>query len=196
MKATIPPALALFAGMALLAGCTKSSSDEESWQPVAPGDMSTSQKEQQKRAMGAKEAMFGQLMGKLTQEIAKGGPASAISVCQEEAPRIAQQVSTEKGIKIGRTSRKLRNPKNQPPAWAKELIEQSIAEPAFFANSKGEFAALLPIKLLPQCVVCHGSGEQIPAEVRTALTQRYPDDQATGFKEGDLRGWFWIEVPK
>jgi len=27
------------------------------------------------------------------------------------------------------------------------------------------------------------------------LAAKYPMDQATGFKEGDLRGWFWIEVP-
>jgi hypothetical protein len=28
-----------------------------------------------------------------------------------------------------------------------------------------------------------------------ALAARYPDDRATGFAPGDLRGWFWVEVP-
>jgi hypothetical protein len=35
----------------------------------------------------------------------------------------------------------------------------------------------------------------IPDEVKQTLAKEYPDDQATGFEEGDLRGWFWIEVP-
>jgi hypothetical protein len=31
--------------------------------------------------------------------------------------------------------------------------------------------------------------------VKEALAEHYPEDQATGFQEGDLRGWFCIEVP-
>jgi len=45
------------------------------------------------------------------------------------------------------------------------------------------------------CVVCHGDPAQIPDAVLAALAARYPDDRATGFAEGDLRGWFWVEVP-
>jgi len=186
---------ALTAGLFLVAGCSQSPRADTSWKPIDPASMSTGQKEQKDRAMTAKDAMFTQLMSKLNQELGKGGPAIAISVCQDEAPRIAQQVGADKGVKIGRTALKLRNSKNQPPGWAKDLLERSAAEPAFLANANGEFAALLPIKLQAQCLLCHGAREQIPAEVRIALSQRYPNDQATDFKEGDLRGWFWIEVP-
>jgi hypothetical protein len=31
--------------------------------------------------------------------------------------------------------------------------------------------------------------------VREELAERYPADRATGFKVGDIRGWFWVEVP-
>ncbi len=186
---------AMTAGLFLVVGCSQNPPAETAWKPIDPASMSTAQKEQKDRAMAAKDAMFNQLMGKLKEELGKGGPAAAIAVCQEEAPRIAQQVGTEKAVKIGRTALKLRNPKNQPPAWAKDLIDRSVDAPTFLTNTKGEFAALLPIKLQAQCLVCHGSGEQIPVEVRNALTQRYPNDQATGFKEGDLRGWFWVEIP-
>ena len=186
---------AFFGGLLLVAGCSQTSPPEASWKPIDPATMSKSQKEQKDRAMAAKDAMFSQLMGKLKEELGKGDPASAIAVCQVEAPRIAQQVAKDKGVKIGRTALKLRNPQNQPPAWAKDLIDRSVAEPTFLESKQGEFAALLPIKLQAQCLLCHGSGEQIPAGVKNALAQRYPNDQATGFKEGDLRGWFWIEVP-
>jgi hypothetical protein len=44
-------------------------------------------------------------------------------------------------------------------------------------------------------VTCHGGEEDLPREVVGALAEGYPQDQATGFSEGELRGWFWIEVP-
>ena len=44
------------------------------------------------------------------------------------------------------------------------------------------------------CLACHGAPEQIPAEVAAILAERYPDDQATGYAVGDLRGALWAEV--
>ena len=36
----------------------------------------------------------------------------------------------------------------------------------------------------------------LAGEVKNELASLYPNDQATGFKEGDLRGWFWVNVPE
>jgi hypothetical protein len=36
------------------------------------------------------------------------------------------------------------------------------------------------------CLQCHG--EALAPEVTQALAARYPDDRATGFREGQLRG--------
>jgi hypothetical protein len=35
----------------------------------------------------------------------------------------------------------------------------------------------------------------IPAPVAEALARYYPQDAATGFDAGELRGWFWVVVP-
>ena len=43
------------------------------------------------------------------------------------------------------------------------------------------------------CLTCHGTN--IPAEVTAALEGAYPQDQATGFAEGDIRGAFTIIQP-
>ena len=43
------------------------------------------------------------------------------------------------------------------------------------------------------CTACHG--EAIAPEVKAALAQSYSEDQATGFKPGQLRGIFWVELP-
>ena len=53
---------------------------------------------------------------------------------------------------------------------------------------------LLPIRLQPQCTMCHGPAAAIADEVRAEIAASYPDDRATGFATGDLRGWFWVEV--
>ncbi|MBS0204581.1 MAG: DUF3365 domain-containing protein [Planctomycetes bacterium] len=45
-----------------------------------------------------------------------------------------------------------------------------------------------------QCLACHGPKDQIADDVQEQLTRLYPDDQAVGFNEGDLRGWFWVDV--
>lgn len=145
--------------------------------------------------MAARDDLFGQLMTRLQAAIEQQGTASAISVCQQEAPKIARAVGEARGLSIGRTSWKLRNPKNLPPAWATALVEARTEGPSALAHPDGRLGALLPIRLKEQCLTCHGAAEAIPAEVRTALKARYPDDQATGFAEGDLRGWFWVEVP-
>ena len=50
-----------------------------------------------------------------------------------------------------------------------------------------------PITTAPMCLTCHGN--ELSAEVRGALAEHYPADQATGFAAGDLRGVFWVTLP-
>ena len=149
---------------------------------------------QRTELLAAKDALFQQLSDKLRQAMSQG-PAQAIVVCQQEASKIAMAVGEEQGVEIGRVGVRLRNPSNTGPEWAAPMIASQRDTP-FFANlSNGNVAALLPIKLQPQCLMCHGPKEQIAPIIRDQLTKLYPDDEATGFQEGELRGWFWIEKP-
>ncbi|MGB7325390.1 MAG: DUF3365 domain-containing protein [Rubripirellula sp.] len=145
--------------------------------------------------LAAKDALFMKLSGRLMEAMTNQGPAAAITVCQKEAPAIAKTVSDEKGLQIGRTGVRLRNPNNVAPAWAKELVQDKIDTPTFVSLDNGHSAALLPINLKAQCLMCHGPKDEIAPVIQEQLTKLYPDDQATGFKEGELRGWFWIENP-
>ncbi|HCF96715.1 MAG TPA: hypothetical protein DEW46_16805, partial [Verrucomicrobia bacterium] len=45
------------------------------------------------------------------------------------------------------------------------------------------------------CVACHGPEEQIQPDVLAAIRAHYPNDRATGFQPGDLRGAISVEVP-
>ena len=195
--------IALVVGAALLAACGDDEPGTSRGSPaVAPGwdrvpedALDATQRAQRDRALAARKALFEDLFRTLSEEIGKGGPASAIDVCKERAPAIAEAASKAHGVRIGRTSFRLRNPKNAGPAWVAALTVDRPETSRFAAGPRGELGAVLPIKVQTACLQCHGTEDAVPEEVRRRLREAYPDDQATGFRDGDLRGWFWVEVP-
>lgn len=160
---------------------------------IMEGETPTDQ--QKKTMLAAKDALFAKLSGRLMEAMGTQGPASAIAVCQEEATQIAADVSEEYRLRIGRTGVRLRSLHNQPPSWAKTMTDDKTDLPTFVVLDNDDAAALLPIKLQAQCLICHGPKEQIAPAIQDQLARLYPNDEATGFNEGELRGWFWIELP-
>jgi hypothetical protein len=125
------------------------------------------------------------------------GPENAISVCKEQAPAIANELSTD-DVKVGRTSHRLRNPKNMSPGWVtavleKYLSEDSDREPIVVPLADSRLGYVEPIVIQPLCLACHG--EALASGVASRIKEDYPHDEATGFKVGDLRGVFWAEFP-
>jgi rubrerythrin len=166
------------------------------WEEVDAEHLDERQNAQRGAASAAQQALFASLFAELSTAMGEGGPPAAIDVCATRAPVIAKEVSAERGVRIGRTSFKLRNPKNAPPVWADLVLDERPEEPAYFADRSGRLGALAPIRLAASCLQCHGSNDDIATATRAALANRYKADQATGFAEGGLRGWFWVEVPK
>jgi hypothetical protein len=171
------------------------SSSPVNWVYVEELDLSPEQVLQKEKALAAREQLFERLMARLSEVVQADGPAAAVEICHQEAARIAHDVSTTTGVKIGRTSDKLRNPNNRPPSWAAKIVANKPESPIFVAADDGRFGAILPVRLKSLCLTCHGTPNQIPDPVRDALHARYPDDRAIGYGENDLRGWFWVEVP-
>ncbi|MBC8329328.1 MAG: DUF3365 domain-containing protein [Planctomycetes bacterium] len=159
------------------------------------------------RAAEAVGRLQASLKARLTEAMQSGGPAAAIEVCAEAAQPLTEELRGDAGFFVGRTALRLRNPSNAPDdfvlEWmAKAASRSSAAAPLEAATKVEEFIdgdRLLhfwqPIYLGAQCLACHGSAEQIPAEVRALLADEYPDDRATGFAEGDFRGVFVARVP-
>jgi hypothetical protein len=186
-------------GALLVAGCQAESrnspnsiSDAKDSAPLILGDATPSDAEKAK-LLAAKEMLFQKLSGRLMEAMSQSGPAGAIKVCQVEAKAIASDVGKEANVSIGRTGVRLRNASNTPPAWAQKLVADKTETPVFAKLSNDHVAALLPIKLQAQCLMCHGPSEQLAPDVKVELAKLYPQDQATGFSEGELRGWFWVE---
>jgi hypothetical protein len=57
----------------------------------------------------------------------------------------------------------------------------------------GQYRYMQAIGTAEGCLGCHG--EKIKPELLSLLDQRYPQDQARGFREGDLRGAFTLSRP-
>lgn len=136
------------------------------------------------------------LMATLNEGLAQGQDV-AIEVCSIKAPAIASELS-QNGVAMGRTSHRLRNPENAGPEWASAVLERYLqvdAEltPQTVALGDGRTGYVEPILTQPLCLACHGS-ELSPA-VEAALDANYPEDNATGFEAGELRGVFWVSFP-
>jgi hypothetical protein len=151
-------------------------------------------------AEAAIAALQRRLSGRLLAELQAGGLARAIAVCRTEAPALTAETAREEGIRVGRTSHRLRNPKNAAPAWAERLVaagagrRAAAVEPSV-VDLGDRVGVLRPIATIAMCVRCHGRVEILPTDVKAFLDREYPDDRATGFEEGDLRGFAWAEAP-
>ena len=170
---------------------TEKSASHVADQPTAKKSVQTPQE----RAALAKDALFNELSTRLLAAMSNGGPAKAIEVCSKLAPKLAKEVGEQHHVLIGRTAVRLRNSSNLPPEWAEPLLKDLPTKPVVQDLENGSTGVLFPILLKVQCLTCHGPDDKIASEIRTELTRLYPNDKATGFQEGDLRGWFWVEVP-
>ncbi len=105
------------------------------------------------------------------------------------------------GVEVGRTSARLRNPKNAPPAWARSYVASTDGKKAAdvepIAFDLGDRIGLLrPIEIRQRCLGCHDVRERVPPSTRGWLARRYPQDRSFGYALGDLRGFWWAEAPK
>jgi Protein of unknown function (DUF3365) len=144
--------------------------------------------------------------GLLLQEIGKGGFSSAVRVCSELAQEITLQLSAGTGHQVRRISLKYRNPMNIPDAYEQRKLEEFnvLNQKKELSNEYSEIIEehgkrslryLRPLIVAPLCITCHGPKENIPQEVKTILADRYPDDRATGFLVGDVRGAITVKIP-
>lgn len=148
---------------------------------------------------------FAKLSGALGEAISKSGPAGALSVCSERAPQIAKEVSEAHGVTLRRATHKPRNPKNAADevekaamnAFMAAMAKKEAPKPQVITNDDGSRSLIAPIVLgNPLCLQCHGTREKdIAPETLAAIQKLYPDDKATGFQLGDLRGLWRVTFP-
>jgi hypothetical protein len=146
-------------------------------------------------------AMHDSLLRQLHGKLAEGGPAAALGACHIDTTALIHQVGRYEGIAAGFTSDRVRNPTNKPRDWAAPLVAEYAGREArdvdgFAVDLGNRIGVLRPLMAQNSCVNCHGPLERISPAVRTLIAERYPADRAIGFVEGQIRGWYWVEMPK
>ena len=160
------------------------------------------------RSRALADQLMSELKAELGQAMQHGGPVAAVAVCKSRAPEIAARLSASSGAAVGRTAIRLRNPANAPDDLERAVMqgfaaELSSASPAATAPPEAIFESrsaqgterryLRAIVTQPVCLACHGA--TIAPELATAIARDYPQDTATGFETGQLRGAVTVRWP-
>jgi len=171
--------------------------------PSAAAERTPTQEQAMKReAQQVANELVSKLGGALKQALSESGPEQAISICRDTAPMLANSLSRRTGWKVSRVSLRARNPLiGQPDAWEQKILQRFDYDAAGgavpFKLQAAEivkepdadyfrYMKALPAK--PLCLTCHGRGQNIPDSVHTRLAQEYPNDAATGYSAGEIRG--------
>ena len=149
------------------------------------------------------QAFMGQMKPLLIKQVQTVGPAGAIDTCAAEAPALAASLSEKSGWAVSRVSERPRNSaKAIADDWEATVLadfEQRLLEGAEAPQLTrgeivdGEYRFMQGQLVGGVCLLCHG--QSIGEDVRAALEARYPDDKATGYTLGELRGAISLRRP-
>jgi hypothetical protein len=153
-------------------------------------------------AAQAKTTISGNLMAALIE----GGLEYAIGFCNLKANPIVDSLQAKYGARIRRVTMKVRNPQDAPDETEGPILEAYAAASAdslplgdhVQLHGDDEVLFTRPIVIdNALCLSCHGlPGQELAEETRNLIKKYYPDDQATGYRMGELRGMWSIRMQK
>jgi len=137
----------------------------------------------------------------------KNGPVGAVDFCSNNAENIINQVnkSFKKNITIKRVTLKPRNPKDLAKDDEKEILtaleklkQNKVLLPKLLIQKidKTHTKVYKPIIVKAKCLICHGTEDKLDKKAYEAIKEKYPNDKAIGYKVGDLRGAFVVDIVK
>lgn len=147
----------------------------------------------------------GVLMKNVANAIQERGVPGAVEFCNFHAMPLTDSISQLTFSHIQRLSDKNRNPKNaitnplDKKAWDEIVrLDKDTTNPQkhFVLQENGQAYYYKPIKLgMPACIKCHGVKEKdISLETLAVINNKYPNDKATGYQLGELRGMWKVKI--
>ena len=148
------------------------------------------------------------LVKELSTTIEENGPVAAIEFCSHEALPLTEGVAGEFSYKIDlkRTSLKIRNPQNAPDEYEKQaldyfqkkFLEESVVLSSYIQKITEKedswFYYYQPLMINSLCLNCHGEQGKLDPGLVEILNGTYPDDEASGYKEGEFRGLIRVKI--
>lgn len=151
---------------------------------------------------------FSLLSSNLQSAIQQGGVSNALPFCSLAASPLTSGMAGKHGVTIRRVTHKARNPADKADAIELEILKQFKAAlpnatatnpplPVVINLGANTTTFFSPIVLNNElCLKCHGEpGKDISADNVAVIQRLYPQDEATGFRLGDLRGAWRIDFP-
>lgn len=147
---------------------------------------------------------FKVLSGHLGQAMGEGGVPNALSYCNEKAIPLTDSLSTKHQVTLRRTALRTRNENNNPSAQEENILKDFEKRassdgmekfaPEIRREESGEVNFYRPIFALGKCMACHGTpGLELDTTHIAQIRSLYPQDRATNFEPGDLRGMWVVE---
>jgi len=140
---------------------------------------------------------------KLAQEME---PADAVALCRHLAPAVKFQIEEKTGWEVRRVALRVRDSVNQPNQEERGVLlayelRTAAGQPARLLRTRSIVEregrryvhVMQAIPTFDTCLVCHGPN--LDPEVKRAVQKLYPEDQATGYAVGDIRGAFSLYKP-
>ncbi len=202
--------LTALAALTMPAGCGDKGKQQQqpaAQQPAATAAATDDQTAHLTACRGAVDKLGRTLRDALQEAVAERGAVGALEFCSVEAVPLTRTISAQEALTVSRTGLRVRNAANAPDDWErarlaefatrKEAGESAGALEAWEIVTDDEghrtFRYMKAIVTAPLCLQCHGHG--LAPDVAAAVKKLYPDDAATGFATGDLRGAFTVSKP-
>ncbi|MBS1140096.1 MAG: hypothetical protein H6R13_1549 [Proteobacteria bacterium] len=145
----------------------------------------------------------------MQEAVAEKGVAGAIPVCKEQAPELIKEKRKETGWDIRRVSLKTRNAeRGTPDLWEVrqladfniraangEKIDTMEKSEIVTIDGKQVFRYMKALPVGDVCLKCHGPADSLDTGLKAKLAESYPDDQATGYSKGEIRGALTVKRP-
>lgn len=146
---------------------------------------------------------FGVLSSRLGKAIADAGLTNAIEFCSVHGIAFTAAVGVTNRVVLRRVTHRPRNSQNRADTneiniirrFESELSQGTTPKPVVATSSPDIVTYYAPIVLkLPLCLSCHGQPQtDIKPGVLANLSKTYPNDEAKGFKLGQVRGLWRVD---
>ncbi|MCZ4409655.1 DUF3365 domain-containing protein [Cryomorphaceae bacterium 1068] len=145
-----------------------------------------------------------QLGSNLMAAVKEKGPEGAVEFCNTRAYPLTDSMAVALGAKIKRVSDQPRNPANKANEAelnyilnAKAQLAQGETASPQMTDMGETMVGYYPITTNAMCLKCHGEPDtQINQATHDVLNALYPEDEATGYGENELRGIWVVEMNK
>lgn len=147
------------------------------------------------------------MLGEVKKQLDSKPTHEVIHFCSKNAQGVREKLKTlmPKGVEVRRVSDRIRNKKNiaikkdlEIINYFKELKEdgKNLKREVKIVEEEKNYIFYKPLLISQKCTLCHGAKDTLKKEVVSTLKKLYPEDKATGYIQGDLRGLVIVTIDK